>query len=180
MAEPVYDDMLSLLADSILTHSIACLESTPSGVPTERFVSHDKPPEDCCDLIAVWVKQIRPTISFPRTTVDPSPCGDLMMALDVAVKLVRPCWPTQTGDKNDPFPGADVVHAAATNLLIDARHLWCCLRSAANEGVLIPYEGFDIVFGNMTPTRGGGCAGWVLDLVVEVPGCCWPYVDTGS
>ena len=174
------DETLSFLADSILAHSVACLAGTTRGAPTEQFVSHNSPPWDCCDFVAVWVKLIRPTINFPTTSVLPAVCNDVSMAVDMAVLFMRDCYPEQTGTKGNPFPGSDAVNDAATDLLVDARTLWCCLRSANNDDVLIPFEGFDVIFGNMTPSRGGGCAGWQIDFTVEAPGCCWPYGGSGS
>lgn len=183
-------EILSDIANLILVNAEACLEQADLAVPSEVFVSHKRPPDDCCDWMSVWVRQIRPTTKFPATqAVVSPPCGDLVMAVDMTLGIKHGCFPTLKADKAAPFPTGDEMQVAADELAIIARTLWCCLLAAQAAGQLLPRwpleigEQLGIVWGPMTPTRGGGCAGWDWDFVVELPACCWeapPLPGSGS
>ncbi|HUU97856.1 MAG TPA: hypothetical protein VM487_19135 [Phycisphaerae bacterium] len=186
----VQPEILSDVANSILVNAEACFESCGIDVPTEVFVSHMKPPDDCCDWMAVWVRDIVPVNPFPRvqTNINPN-CTEVSMGVLMSLGWKRDCYPTVKDDKTDPFPGGDVMQAAADALLIEARTMWCCILAAYTAGQLLPRDPEpdgpqpDIVWGKMTPNRGGGCAGWTWDFTLEVPACCWdapPLPGSGS
>jgi len=45
----VNPEILSDIANMILVNAEACFEEASIDVPTDVFVSHLKPPDDCCD-----------------------------------------------------------------------------------------------------------------------------------
>lgn len=188
-------ELLSDIVNLILANAEECLVDG-GRPPFEKVFHHQgprRPPGDCCDYLAIFVRQIRPTTDseqrltpFPGTAVARElNCTTIQMALDLSLAFVRPCFPGVTGNKVQPFPEAEAMQVASDDLTIDARVLWCCLIAAQHQGQLLPepMQPDDVVWGVMAPFRGGGCAGWQWDFTVLVPPCCWeapPIIGSGS
>jgi len=161
-----------------------CLESdSVLGRPKDCFPVHGTPPDDCCDFLATWFPQLRPTRSFPNDlNADTASvrCGDVTMAADMTVSLMRPCYPALKDNPFNPFPPSAETAQAAQDLLIDARVMWCCLVAAAADGSIFPVSAggpdldcSDVWFGPMIPEGPrGGCAGWSITLSFHVGPCC--------
>lgn len=192
------DEMLSDILNHILAVAEECLEGCDRPIPDDVFHHHGprRPPGDCCSHLTVHVRQIRPTsdgeggqTQFPGTFIGiPNNCGQVQMAVDASLTLSRDCFPTLKDDKSDPFPTAAEMQAASDELAIDARVLWCCLLAAQAAGTLLPpgpqfADLVDVVWGTMSPFRGGGCAGWEWEFTLNLPSCCWsppPSPASGS
>lgn len=166
------------LANNILAYAGECLEGTILGRPADAFVSHVKPPDDCCDFVSVWYRGIRPT------DTQPDRCSDISWTMELSLIWRRPCFPTlHAYPKTNPFPTPAEMQVAAENLLIDARTMQCCITAAYFSGLLTPRPApadqlrLTVTWGSMTPQRTGDCAGWQWDFEVEVPACCWPAPD---
>lgn len=179
-------EVFSNVANLILNTAEECLAASVLGVPEDAFVSHNRPPDDCCDFISVWYRRLFLTKGFPSPFGGAARCNDLSIAADMTLVWKRPCWPTVKADPADPFPAPDLVQIAADNLLIDARLMMCCMLAAYETGELTPSTlspnyTFRIAWGALTPLRTGDCAGWQWDFSVEIPSCCeWPGSGSGS
>jgi len=182
-------ELLSDVLNHILAAAETCLETCDRPIPDAVYHHHGprRPPADCCDFLTVHVRQIRPTTdgeggqsAFPASFIGvPNNCGQIMMAVDASLTLNRPCFPTLKDDKADPFPTPAEMQTASDELAIDARVLWCCLLATQAAGNLFPpgpdfADLCDVVWGNMLPFRGGGCAGWEWEFTLNMPACCWP------
>ena len=165
---------------SFLTVACACLEDTPNGAPEECFISHGPPAFDCCNLLAVWVERIRPSHGFGEGQYQTGGklwdrCCELNSVADIGIRLLRPCYPGLVDNPRNPFPGAEKIHGASSDLLIDIWVLECCLSQAACDGVLFPpgTNCLELGIGHASPVQpDGGCAGWTWELTVELDTCC--------
>jgi len=172
---------LNDMMQSMVDIGCLCLEDSPDGVPKYCFISHNEPPDDCCDFLAVWLERIRPRTGFENaayTTGEKvwSRCGDVGAVMDVRLRLMRDCWPVVQDDALNPFPPVADMQAAADNLLIDLQLLRCCLSAAACNGVLYPenFECLEFGIGDAIPIGPrGGCAGWDLTYTFELEACTY-------
>jgi len=167
------------LLQTMLDVGCACLAETPNGVPKDCYISHNTPPDDCCDFLAIWLDRIRPRIGFQNAAYVTGEkvwarCGDVGGVADINIRLVRPCFPTLIDDAFNPFPAASVMQAAAENLLIDVQVFRCCFTSAACNGLIFPSDQDcqEVAYGDITPYGPhGGCAGWDFTYTVELDEC---------
>lgn len=164
------------LLQNIIDIGCVCLEDTVLGVPADCYVSHCEPADDCCDFLAIWIENIYPTRQFPAEYDGTTrACTEFSPAINVGLRLMRPCVPTVVDNADNPFPPAAELDASAKDLLVDARVLWCCLAQAQSDGSLWPegYECLDVAWGVMDCTGPrGGCAGWTWRFAIETDQCC--------
>lgn len=170
---PAYlNDTLQAILDEVCD----CLENTTLGRPSECFISHTMPPDDCCDFLAIWIEQLQPTFSFPAVSDRVSKCNDIHRMAEVRLKLVRACWPVVKDNANAPFPTGAEMQAAAEALLIDANVMWCCVEQTfgSETGVACgDWDCLDVKLNSLTFDRPrGGCAGVSMSFMLELNGCC--------
>lgn len=164
------------ILQSILDGVYDCMDGTVDGVPANKFLSFGRPPNDCCDYLAIWFDYIQPTSEFPM--VDSGPGGECasMRMLTVSMKLVRSCWPVIRDNPRNPFPPSVEIQAASEKLTIDANVLWCCLQSGLASGDLWPEGGSGCNSFRMLELKpdppNGGCAGFTVRFSLELDGCC--------
>jgi hypothetical protein len=143
---------------------------------TRAFVLADNILTGNCDFLTVWLVRQYPTQTFPAWKDSASkPCEPVRAAIEIEVRLVRPCYPVLQDNAQDPFPPPPLIDAAAKDLLIDARVLWCCLQRAFDEGEFYPpdMECLDVKWGEMMfHGPQGGCAGWKWRITLEGEPCC--------
>lgn len=178
------------LFQSILDVACNCLEDTPLGAPADCYISHNQPPDDCCDFLAIWLERIRPRIGFENAQYITgekvwAKCGDIGGVADFSLRLMRPCFPTLKDNATNPFPSASEMQAAAENLLIDMQVLRCCISAAYCAGLLLPdtqdAECLEIAIGDIIPAGPrGGCAGWTLPFAVELDSCWYGDLPMSS
>lgn len=169
------------IMQAMLDVACNCLAETPLGLPANCYISHNEPPDDCCDFLAVWLERIRPRIGFENAAYTTGEkvwarCGDVGAVADINLTLMRPCFPTLKDNPFNPFPGAVEMQAAADNLLIDLQVLRCCIMSAACQRILFPSgdECQELGIGDITPEGPrGGCAGWTLRFALELDSCAY-------
>ena len=173
---PVLDpDTFAQVAVNVLAVAEACLnDNDPAGAPENVYVSHCRPPDDCCDILSVWYEAFRPSRNFPDTSIEPMRCNNLTVAADLQLEVLRSCYPVVRDNAKSPFPPPAAIQAAADNLNITARVLWCCMLESYDLGLLTPDGScVDIAFGQMTPIcPRGGCAGWLWNITVAIGPCC--------
>lgn len=160
---------------AILDTTYTCLEDTVDGPPASKYLYWTTPPDDCCDILAVWLDAILPTREFPVVLSGADECGDSWRMMRVKVRLVRACWPTLRDNATSPFPSPVDMQAATENLLVDANVVWCCLQTAFAEGTLFPdmQPCTNVRWDDLTPDPPrGGCAGFTLTLMVELDAGC--------
>jgi hypothetical protein len=176
------------ILQSFLDVACNCLEDSPLGVPADCYISHNEPPDDCCDFLAIWLERIRPRIGFENAAYITgekvwAKCGDVGGVADIQIRLMRPCFPTLKDNATNPFPPAIEMQTAAENLLIDLQLLRCCIQEANCMGILFPTtdgaECLELAIGDAVPEGPrGGCAGWSLSYGFELDSC-W-YGPDGS
>ncbi len=136
-----------------------------------------------CDFLSIWLERIRPRTGFENAAYTTGEkvltrCGDVGGVADIALRLMRPCFPALIDNPTNPFPLATQMQAAAENLLIDIQSLRCCIASADCQGFLFPLsvdgECLEFAVGDITPEGPrGGCAGWTLRYAFELDGCSY-------
>lgn len=173
---PIEAATINDVLHGIMEHVYACLDNTTLGQPKDKFLSFTRPPDDCCDYLAVWFEDLLPTVNFPAVFDGEDDCGVVQRMMEVKLKLVRPCWPILKDNANSPFPAPSEIAAAAENLTIDANVLWCCLSDGFNGSDVWP-EGDSLCLGSklqsLRPDKPrGGCAGMTATVWVELEGCC--------
>lgn len=167
-------DYLLDLTQAILNTACDCLIDTPLGPPKDCFISQDKPADNCCDYLSIWVQSIYATRNFPDSFEGAVRCQDFQNAVSFGMELLRDCYPTLVDNPQSPFPPRTADTAAASDLLRDGQVLWCCLTNALLDGSAMPPDFLcnNVALGSMKPKRRGGCAGWILEFVVEIDACC--------
>lgn len=160
--------------ESVLSVCCQSLKDTPMGMPTNCYVGHSRPADDCCDHLIVWVEQMRPTVQFPNEFAGPDQCHDVRAMMDVVVTLRRPCWPTIVDNARNPFPEPSAIDTAATSLLIDIQTMWAAAQQAYDAGSLwfTPHAPDYIKWGHIRPMQNeGGCAGWEMRFTLDLDAC---------
>jgi hypothetical protein len=161
---------------AILDYAYDCLENTTLGLPTYKFLSFTRPPNDCCDSLSVWFDAMLPTQEFPRVYDGVDKCGDIHRMMRVKLKLVRPCWPVLADNAANPFPPPSSIQEAAEALTIDSNVLWCCLGNgfATGDAWLDGNPSLlDTRIESLVPDEPrGGCAGFTMTIYVELDSCC--------
>lgn len=172
-------NVLTQVLQSILDVGCSCLVDTEYGQPEDCFISHDEPPDDCCDFLAIWAERIRPSRGFQDGQYVTGgklwdKCCSLNAVADINLRLVRPCYPTLIDNPLSPFPDAADMQEAAEKLSQDIWVLQCCTMEAHCQGLLLPSttDCLEVGWGDATPFVRGGCAGWTWSLTVELPTCC--------
>jgi len=166
----------------ILSVAAASLENTPNGIPEKIYLATFDPPDDCCDFIAVYPDRLHHvrTSEFPaeneRFNVhDLYKENKLGWAQDFVIKLRRPCQPTISDSRVDPFPEADDMHRYAENILIDQNTLTCGVENGIKfRWMLDDFFGkrFQVVVGPLFNDSRADCAGFSWRLTVEIPCYC--------
>lgn len=164
---------LASVVNSVLAVACSCLADSLGETPGTCKIYHTKPPDDCCDFLAVWVERVRPTVKFPADYAGAASDGSGLHAMaDIAIEIKRSCWPVISDNATNPFPPVEQTDAATLSLLDDAAHLWCCVMAAAQNGT-ISGDCSDVRVGALEPLAPkGGCAGWIMRLSVELDTCC--------
>ena len=163
-------DPFFLNAQSVLTTAATAVAGTTRGLPGNVFVAHGRLPDDCCDLLAVYIERIRPTATFPLNALGADRCGVQRWALDLVVRLVRGGAPLVTAGAEFP-PGAE-QQTFAEALLEDVSTLQLALKAAHASRTLLVSPTGQVAWGMLTPYGPrGGCAGWDLRLSVEARNC---------
>ena len=149
----------------------ASLAQTPRGIPQRAGVWHDQYTEDeRCDTIVTSVVEWVPVKigDFPAVANDLDRCNPLDMDPRVMISLRR-CAPMPGDHGNVPLADEG---ATAEDLIVDARALQCGVM-ATWPGIVQAVYGptVRVQYGSMTPTSGGGLAGWDWPVLVEVFGC---------
>lgn len=166
------NEILQLIVDDVC----AGLTCTTFGAPTDCFISHTEPADDCCDFLAVWMDGIWPTTGFPKVNeMEPDRCGYTTRMMKVFIRVKRACWPVVRDNATNPFPPATEIQAASEALLIDANVAWCRVASGVASGIYVPdgsgCRDFKLTRLMMDRPR-GGCAGFTMELLVELDACC--------
>lgn len=174
------EDLTDILNRILAVAEVVIGNNEDLVVPEMVFHHHGprRPPGDCCDYLAVFVRSIRPSLDgeaprFPASYIGPAKnCGDINMAVDASIAIVRNCFPTLKKDRNNPFPGEAEMQIASDMLGLYARTLWCGMIAAQQSGVLLDDDDLELAWGAMTPFRGGACAGWQWDFTLQLRPCC--------
>lgn len=154
-------------AHRVLAVSAAALAASSNGAPSQQFVAHGRPADDCCDAVAVYVERIRPTITFPSTAAALDVCDYARWAVDLAIHVVRGDAPVI--DTAGNFPTAAAMQAHAHTLAADLEALRLGLRKAHAGRTLLADRDAGVVWGTISPYGPrGGCAGWDMRLTAEV------------
>jgi hypothetical protein len=172
--------VVSALFTQLLTAAYNGLETpeTRLGIPDAAYLSHDAPPEDCCDFLALWIRQQYPFLpgEFPQQ-LQPLPqrgCQPVQFAARLTLSLRRPCAPDLSADQFDPFPEPGEETAAAVDLMIDSRALICAVGSTW-QGLVDGVYGIGIGqlhYSPLLPTGSAtGCFGWDWDIDIALEGC---------
>ncbi len=175
------------IANNILAVVRNCFEDRPcQDGQLEFFVSHGRPPADCCCFAAVWLRNVRPTRSgsFPFQVENfVRPCEELELIMNWVVTLRRSCssppaWDLSPGGQvRIPSDQYSVMHTNGLALLRDANVLFCCMKDAWDRGILTGQDGGafsdeQIAWDALEPYGpDGGCAGWDLSFLVGAPAC---------
>jgi hypothetical protein len=168
----------TLLAD-LVDIAYAGLVDTRLGCPKDVHMSHDEPPEDSCNFLALWVRSWTPYVAgqFPVQLAQVHElgpgggCMPLEWGADVVLALRRPCSP-DVGPRENPFPSGDDEHAAALDMIGDARALQCVVGSQWLPRLQQLYGGAQLWWEPMTTTGGiTGCFGWDMPVKLELYGC---------
>lgn len=161
------------LAAELLTQTQAALATTPAGSPSRAYVSIGDPPFDCCDQLTV------------QTAVDQADAGvsnklDVQRRLQygsvnlVALKVtIIRCHPVASAQQDQvAFPSVSVLTTVAQSSYQDAWVTWNYLQKKHRDNAL--FAGFPcrpVSISALTPiTPEGGCAGWTLQVLVELDG----------
>lgn len=168
--------LLAEIMESIKVALCECLDdNSPAGAPPSCFVSLGRPPDDCCDYLAVYLDRILPTVDFPNPSTGLDQCGVTQRMARLKVKVVRSCWPVIKPNPTNPFPPASEIQSASEGLLIEATAVWCCLSE-----ILLSGDWHDIVgpglhgkLEGLEPDRDrGACAGFTATFLIELESCC--------
>lgn len=163
-----------------------CLNGTLNGRPGFCGLYWSTPPDDfdCGDCgsngaLFVWLESLGPSLSWPNVHTGPvsNKTGPLRIRANLAVRLIRPCWPVIQNAGGQPLlPSRLDTEEAAVNVTTDAVTMYCCiltdlldvngeingLCSAASMGLL-------------TPDRNrSGCHGATVRFAVDLGSCCVP------
>lgn len=157
---------LSGLLAHILSTAQGWLDDAALAQPSHAYVSHTAPALDCCDLLAVFFTDIKPTKS-PTIPVVHLNCAATQM-VHVTISLTR-CVPV----------GEDVLDSVLQTSAVDlAKDAWVLqtrwMESACSDSgapALIPTNSGCTVVGQAVLSAIkplGGCAGNKLVFVVEL------------
>lgn len=164
------------ILQALLDHTYACLEYTTYGQPDQAFLAFTRPPDDCCNYVAIWFDEMKETVEFPMEFTGFDQCNEARRMIRVKVKLVRSCWPVIRDNAIQPFPEPSEIATAAEKLTVDANILWCCLSSGFSdpEGPFTDaMRELDVKMESLVPDDPrGGCAGMTATLWVELDPCC--------
>lgn len=182
-----YGDLGAILGNTV-DLVCACLADTPNGTPGTCTVYWSTPPDDLdcgdCDsngLLVAWLERMAPVKNWPSPYVGPSGHGiPITVKADIAVRLVRPCWPILRQDIANPFPARSVTEPLALNLDFDASAVFCCILNdlASNTPAITDGPCLQKMMGALEVDRNrGGCAGFTVRFSVGLGACC---VSEGS
>jgi hypothetical protein len=181
-------DHINNMMQSVLDVACTCLEDSPLGAPSDCFISHCAPPDDCCDFLSIWLDRIRPRQGFENAAYITgekvwAKCGDVGGVADISLRIMRDCYPVVKDNATNPFPSGVEMQTAAEALLIDLQILRCCIQEANCMGILYPDSEdancLEFAIGDATPEcPRGGCAGWTLTFGIELDSCAYGDVPS--
>lgn len=151
------EDALNTISDPGLT-----------GAPARSYVSPGLPALDCCDQLTVDARSVLEDIRSPAGAGSGQRARYSARKNQVAlVATVTRCVPVIQDTKNPPSVAE--MEAAAAQINADGWALWNVLWNLVRSGDLFT------LCGDSSPTLrqlapSGGCAGWTLQMVVELEG----------
>lgn len=151
----------------LLAQAEDCLTTNGRTLPEHRFVSHNAPAWDCCDLLTVHLDEGKATSRWARPNRRPLQCAT-RWAIDVVVTILR-CVPTFDGNSPPTFAA---LRESALSLAADGWAIYNCFGCRALDGTLLAGCSCDLVILTSLKPIGpqGGCAGYTFTVTVEPPG----------
>lgn len=169
-------EALNTIMAAVLERLCACLEAdSTNGKPEKCFIYHNRPPDDCGQYLAIWMVDAYAANADATVQAPSQRDCTASRGLRLKAKLVRNCWPTLKDNPSNPFPGVEAVQIASEALLIDANVMSCCIDSLVGkmdeQAILLGITGGRIE-SIMPDENRGGLAGWTMQFVLAIPGCC--------
>lgn len=174
------NELLGRMAVDLKVLAQECLDETPLGRPKDSFISEIEPAMDgCCDSVVVWLSEYKPMRygDFPEENfVSLENCEPLYWGAELTISVWRPCAPTASESRVQPFADNDKKTLFAANIMTDLRALVCCVESNLNSGRLI--GGIDWSIGNKflmkkpKVTRWAHCSDLSLPVLFDLGECC--------
>lgn len=165
-ASSLYD-----LAAELLTHAQAATATTSAGAIGSAYVSISDPAYDCCPQLTVHARiGDKPAFAPNQAPGDATHRlrGPSLNLFSFRVTLLRCVKIVTPGG----VPAPSALNADAALAYEDGWVLWNYLAGRIRDGSL--WAGFpcrDVSLGPLQPVNPqGGCAGWVLDLLVSLDG----------
>lgn len=162
----------------------SCLEETPNGAPGTCTVYWSTIPDDFdCDcgaggLLAVWVESMPVVNKWPNPYTGPVGNGiPLTLKADIAVRLVRPCWPGLKSSIATPVPTRSETEPPALDLTYDATRVMCCVLQDLMSSAPVITGGpcLQKTVPVLTVDRNRSlCAGFTVRFSVGLGACCVP------
>lgn len=165
---------LNLLCSAFLAACEDALDTIPaaepelSGTPSRAYVSPGIPALDCCDQLTVDARSVVEDARSPSGPGSGQRARYGARKNQVAlVATITRCIPVINDTKNPPAPAE--MESAAAQINADGWALWNVLWNLVRSGNLFT------LCGDSSPTLrqlapSGGCAGWTLQMVVELEG----------
>lgn len=159
---------VSAAMNIILSAAEDCLTVGGRTLPEHRFISHNTPSWDCCDLLVVHLVQGKPANQFPRPQHYRPLQSHIRWAADLDVTILR-CVPTFDGTK---LPSFTELNDSAERLTDDAWTIYHGLGCRGIAGTLLTGCPCDLIaLGPLKPLGPqGGCGGYHFTITIEPSG----------
>lgn len=150
---------------SVLKSAADALECHGLDVPSRLFVGFDRPPQDCCPELVLWIGNIRPWDGdFPDTRSNGRLLCSNAYSFDATIRIGR-CYVDigQNGETLDE----QTLEDFSTEMYKDATALymgWVSQWRAGNVDELDNYEA--VTVGPLTSYNQGGCGGWEFTITI--------------
>lgn len=167
--------LVTALLTDLAMMAYESLADTRLGVPEGGYLSHDEPPEDTCDFLALWVRSWTPYLAgqFPTPQAEVARCQRIEWGPSLILSLRRPCSPDLKGDRANPFPEPTDETAAAVDLIEDIRVLQCTVLNDWPTRLQVDFPGAVLLPASIDPTGSTtGCFGWDWEIQMELPSGC--------
>jgi len=150
---------------SILDSAADALECNGVDVPDRMFVGFNRPPQDVCPELVLWISNIRTWDgNFPDTRTDTRLLCLNAYAFDATIRIGR-CY-VDVDEHGQPLDTATLEDFSA-ELYKDVTALymgWVNQWRGGNVSELNSYEA--VTVSQCTPYSEGGCAGWEFTVTV--------------